>query len=245
MKATSLVKIIVISIVISIFSGCGIEEPAERIWLEEKPYTGQLPDAYNQITVRKSTSAYVLDNIKKSDNELISQSESVVACWGEKKKTSQLWQTVAAFDEESFTVWRKYFLAVDEKPWHLGAKGQKLRFDSESILDEATLAEPYTSENHKRIAIIETVLDNYRSDTGDVRQDSRALNTGVMMASQTIERLLYVLNQSPALAAKLSEENGLLFDHITLGKSRAKLLLKGDLAVLSIKIGRVSRKFGQ
>jgi hypothetical protein len=221
------------------YVGCGIEEPLERVQPEPKPYTNKLPRAYDGIQLNKSTSADVLENVKQYKQELVSQSESVIASYGEKKKTYQFWLTMTAFDEEEFTVTRKYFLAVDEKPWHINAEGQKLRFDSEEVVDEATLSEAYTSENQKRIAILTKVLQNVRSDIIPVRQDSRILDTGGMMINQTLERILFVLKQSPALAERLDQPKGLDFDHPTLGKSRVQMILDGNIVRLKIRIGRL------
>jgi hypothetical protein len=223
------------------FAGCGIEEPIERIKKEPKPYTKQLPAAYNSIHIKQSSSAEVLETIKQYEKELVSQSESSVASWGEKKGTSQLWLTMAAFDEEDFTLTRKYFLAVDEKSWHLFAEGQKLRFDSEIVLDEQTLTEPYPNENEKRIAILQKALDNFRDDIMQLRQDSKVLDTGAMMTNQTLERIIYILKASPATAARLDDPNGLDFDHITLGKARAGLTLSDDIAKIKIRIGNVKK----
>lgn len=227
--------------VLMFFVGCGIEEPLERVTPEPKPYTKNLPSAYNSIELSRSTSANVLDSIKQHKGELTSQSQSVVAGWGEKKKTYQFWVTMAGFSEEDFTVTRKYFLAVDEKPWHLGAEGQSQRFDCQMILDEQTLSEPYTGENQKRIAIFKKVFENTRDDIAQVRNDSRVLDTGGMMINQTMERILYVLNQSPGLAERLSEDNGLDFDHLTLGKSRVQMMLNGKVVTLKIRIGNLKR----
>lgn len=223
------------------FAGCGIEEPAERVWIEAKPRTNRLPKAYHLINVKQSSSAEVLEAIKQYAPELVSQSESVVASWGEKKGTSQLWLTMAAFDEEDFTLTRKYFLAVDEKPWHPFSEGQKLRFDSEMVLDEAILSEPYSNENEKRIAIVTKVLDNTRDDITQVKHDSKVLESGAMMINQTMERVLYILKASPGLAARIEEPNGLDFDHSTLGKSRFGLTIDDDIAKIKVRIGRVKR----
>jgi hypothetical protein len=233
--------VIVISAAVVFFAGCGIEEPIERVTIESKPRTSELPQAYNSIHIKQSTSAEVLETIKRYAPELVSQSESVVASWGEKKKTSQLWLTMAAFDEEDFALTRKYFLAVDEKPWHLGAKGQKLRFDSEMVLDEATLSEPYANENEKRIAIVTKILNNTRDDIMQVRQDSKVLDAGAMMINQTMERVVYILKASPALAARLDEPNGLDFDHLTLGTSRIGMAVDDNVARIKIRIGSVKR----
>lgn len=225
------------------YGGCGIEEPLERIQPEPKPYTKQLPRAYDKIQLNQSTSTDVLETIKQYKQESISQSESVVASYGEKKKSYQFWLTMTAFDEEDFAATRKYFLAVDEKSWHINAEGQKFRFDTEIVLDEKTLSEAYTSENQKRIAILSKVLENTRDDIGQVRQDSRVLNTGGMMINQTLERILYVLNQSPALAEKLDQQGGLEFDHLTMGKGWVKMVLDDKIAKLKIIIGRSKKSF--
>jgi hypothetical protein len=174
---------------------------------------------------------------------MVTQSKSVVVSWGEKKETSQLWLTMAAFNEEDFTVTRKYFLTVDEKPWHLGAIGQALRFDSEMTIDETTLTEPYPGENEKRIAIFKKALENTRDDFAQVRQDNRVLNEGAMMTNQTMERIIYVLKESPTLAAKFDDPNGFEFDHPTLGKSRVGMTLNNDVAKIKIRIGSVKRSW--
>jgi len=227
------------------FAGCGIEEPLERVSKEPKPYTNKLPRAYKNMELRQTTSAEVLENIKLNKSELVSQSESVVACWSEKKKTYQFWLTMAAFDEEDSTVARKYFLAVDEKPWHLHAEGQKLRFDCQMILDEQTLTEPYTSENEKRIAIVKKMLEITRDDFMKVRQDSKVVDTGAMMTNQTLERILYVLSQSPQLATRLVEETGMDFDHPTLDSGRVRLILCKNVAILKIRIGNLKKIWTQ
>jgi hypothetical protein len=221
------------------FAGCGIEEPIEKVKFEPKPYTSQLPEAYRNIRLNKSTSADVLEAIKQYESETVSQSESIVVSWGEKKKTYQFWLNMVAFDEEDFAATRKYFLTVDEKPQHLFSEGQKLRFDAEMILDEATLSEPYTSENQKRIAVMKKALENFRNDIMQVRQDSRVLDVGGMMTNQTFERILYILDQSPGFAEKLDRPKGLDFDHLTLGKGRVQMTMDDRIVKIKIRIGRL------
>ncbi|HAL45198.1 MAG: hypothetical protein A2Y12_17810 [Planctomycetes bacterium GWF2_42_9] len=243
MKHRCLFAAVVTSIASLFLSGCGIEEVGERLWFEEPPYTNQQPEAYRLIQVDKSTSAEVLDMVKKYDKELTSQSESVVACWGEKKTTSQFWVTMVAFDEENFTVARKYFMAVDERPVHLHNEGQDLRFDSEVKMDEKTLSASYTSENERRISIIKKTLEIIRDDFVEVRQDSRVINQAAMMSNQMYERILYVLNESPALAQRLSEPNGLDYTSLVFNKSRVGLYIDdvNKVVVTKIRMGNVKR----
>jgi len=243
LKALNFLSLLIISLVVVFFFGCGIEEPIERVTLEPRPYVWQLPCAYKDIQLGKSTSIDVLGGIKRYESETISESESVVASWGEKKKTYQFWLTMVGFDEEDFTVTRKYFLTVDEKPWYINwnikTYGQKLRFDAEITVDKDTLSEPYTSENQKRIAIMRKALENFRDDIMQVRQDSRVLDTGAMMASQTFERILYILDRSPAFATKIDRPKGLNFDHLTLGKGRVQMVLNDNVVTIKIRIGNL------
>ena len=241
MKTSNFLAILITAAVTLFNAGCGIEEPLERVQKTPKPYTKNLPAAYDRIHINQSTSASVLETIKRNKQELISQSESVIASYGEKKKGYSFWMTMTAFDEEDFTVTRKYFLAVDEKPWFLGDKGMRLRFDVEVALDDKTLSEAYTSENQKRIAILKKVLEDIRDDVAQIRQDSSIADTGGMMINQTFERILYILNRSPALAERLDQENGLDFDHPTLDTGRIGMRLRGDVVKVKIRIGRLSQ----
>jgi len=242
-KHRCLLAAVLTSIAGMFLTGCGIEEPLERLWFEEPPYTNQLPEAYRKIEVQKTTSAEVLDMVKQYYKELVSQSESTVACWGEKKDTSQFWVTMVAFDEENYNVARKYFLAVDEKAWHLHNENQNLRFDSQVALDEQTLSEAYTSENERRIAIVKKLLEISRDDFTEVKHDSRVLNEGAMLANQMYERILYVLNESPALAARLAEPNGLDYKSLAFDKSRAGLYIDdvNNIVTTKVRIGDVKK----
>ncbi len=243
MKHRCLLAAVLTSIAGVFLSGCGVEEPLERLWFEEPPYTNQQPEAYRKIEMKTTTSAEVLDMIKHYDKELVSQSESTVACWGEKKDTSQFWLTMVSFDEENYNVARKYFLAVDEKAWHLHNESQNLRFDSEVVFDEATLSQAYTSENERRIAIVKKLVEITRDDYMEVRQDSRVLNQGAMLTNQMYERLLYVLNESPALAARLAEPNGLDYKSLAFDKSRAGVYIDdvNNVVTAKVRIGDVKR----
>lgn len=245
MKTLNFLAILIAAVIMMFYAGCGIEEPLERIQMTPKPDANQLPEVYGRIHLNNSTSANVLEIIKQYKQESVSQSESVIASYGEKKKGYSFWMTMAAFNEEDFTVTRKYFLSVDEKPWFLGDKGLRQRFDTEMVLDEKTLTEAYTSENQKRIAILRKVLENARDDVGQVRQESTIADTGGMMINQTFERILYVLSQSPVLAERLDQPNGLDFDHPTLGTGRVGMKLTGNIVRVKIRIGVLWRVWKQ
>ena len=58
-------------------------------------------DRYHSTTLKSSTSSDVLAMIQDPENELLSQSESVIAAWGkEGAKDRTHWFNMVAFDEE-------------------------------------------------------------------------------------------------------------------------------------------------
>lgn len=247
MKTSNFLAILITASLMLFNFGCGIEEPLERVEKTPGPYYGKLPYTYHNIHIKQSTSTQVLEIIKQNKKELVSQSPTVIASFGEKKRgvgtvaaeTYAYWITLAAFNEDDLTVTRKYYMASDEKPWFIGDKGMKQRFDAQIVMDDKTLKEAYPSENQKRIALLKKSLEHIRDDFAQVRKDSTTLDTGAMMINQTFERILYVLSQSPALAQRLSEPKGLQFDHPTLGENQGhiRMTLEGNVVTIKLRIG--------
>jgi hypothetical protein len=213
-------------------TGCNIFTSYER-------YRGDrwLLDRYDRIILKQSSSAEVLSVIQQ-ENDLLSQSESVVAAWDDKRTGSMLWFSAVAFDEDLLTAKRKYSFVADERIegyWTIPAP--KLRFDAEVVLDPKVLAEPYANENTRRIAVLKQLLKDYGTDIIQLTPDSQTLTSGSMMARRTVNTVITLLDQNPAYAIKLDQPNGLDFDHIVLGKGRARLTITGDIARLTIKVG--------
>ncbi len=229
----SKIRVITAAITCCIFlSGCDFFTSHER-------YTGDswLLDRYNQIVLKQSSSAEVLSVIQQ-ENDFLSQSESVVAAWGDKRKGSMLWFSAVAFDEDLLTAKRKYSFVADERiKGYFVVPAQKLRFDIEAVLDPKVLAEPYANENARRIAVLKQLLKDYSSDIIQLAPDSQTLTSGSMMARRVVNTVITKLEQNPAYAIKLDEPNGLDFDHPVLGKGRARLVITDDIATLTIKVG--------
>jgi hypothetical protein len=196
------------------------------------------PATYNQIKLKESTSADVLTAITKPKDELLSQSKSVVASQGMKKKGHKLWLNMVAFDENEPTAKRKYFFVVDEKAENvlLWAK-RKLIFDSEMVLDAKVLNEPYANENARRIAILKRVTEDVRQDVAEVATDNKKIGICGMLINQTLGTVLQRLEESPALASKLSDPNGFGFDHITIGKGTIVMSITDDIADVKVRAG--------
>jgi hypothetical protein len=199
----------------------------------------QVFSRYYLTTLKLSRSADILPVIVEEQRELLSQSESVVASWGQNKKGSTLWFNMIAFDEESLAAARKYCFAVYEKARTFYLKPiQRLRFDAQIVLDEQTINHPYAGTNEKRIAVLKKILADFKQDAAQLTFDSQTLHSASMMVNQALNTIVYKLDASPALAAKLSGYPGLDFDHMTLGPGKVRMLIENDIAKIKIKIGK-------
>ena len=208
---------------------------------EGPPYDEELSASYRQTKLKESSSADVLATIHRPEYELLSQSKSVVASLGQKKKGHKIWFNMVAFDENKPAARRKYFFAVDEK-----AKGflfwprKSLTFDSEIVWETEVLDKPYANENARRIAILEQVLKNSHKDIDELAQDNKMLDICGMLINQTLETVLQKLDKSPVLASKLSDADGLGFDHITLGKGSIGMGITDDTTKVKVKVGSLT-----
>jgi hypothetical protein len=216
-----------------VLCGCSTGEYLEPL---VPPHDKELSASYHQTKLKESNSADVLTTIHNPTYELLSQSKSVVASQGLKKKGHKLWFNMVAFDENELTAKRKYFFLVDEKAKSLLIlPGRRLIFDSEMVLEAKVLDEPYANENARRIAILRQVKENIRRDIDEVAPDNKWLGICGMLINQTLETVLQKLDESPVLASKLSDANGFGFDHITLGRGNIVMNVTDD--IVKVKVG--------
>ena len=214
--------------------GCAV---VEYLKPEKPPYDEQLSQTYYITKLKQSSSADVLPMIHKPAYELLSQSESVVASLGQKKKGHQIWFNMVAFDENRLTAIRKYFFMVDEKPKSLWVQPKRrLRFDSRMVLEADVFDEPYANESARRIAILRQVLKNVRKDIDEVGAQDKNLSICRILINQTLETILVKLDSSPVLASRLSTTDGFDFDHITLGAGTIWMGVAGDIVNVRISI---------
>ncbi|HPO70323.1 MAG TPA: hypothetical protein PKV53_08425 [Anaerohalosphaeraceae bacterium] len=221
-----------IQAVIGIACLCGCSTP---------PHTyKQVFDRYYATTLKSSTSAEVLASIADPQTDLLSQSDSVVAAWGKQgRKDRTHWFNMVAFDEQQMNAVRKYGFILEETRWGWNRVPKPaLRFDAELVMEPDVLNAAYASSNEKQIAMIKKTQEHFSKDRLEVVFDSQTLNSSMMMVQQALHSVLTKLSQSPAYAAKLAQPEGLDFDHPTLGESRVRLLMEGDIVKLKIKAGK-------
>jgi hypothetical protein len=220
--------------------GCALVELATP---EKPPHNEQLYESYNQIELKRSSSADVLTVINLPEHELLSQSTAVIASVGQKKKGYKSWFKMAAFDENEVPVQRKYIYIVDEKPRFMFVEPwANLRFNCEMILDEELLDRPYANENARRIAILKQVLKNTRKDIDDLGQDNETIDISGMLINQALETVLVKLDASPALAAQLSEPDGLRFEHTSFDKGKIKMFTAEEAVKIEVMLGSILKR---
>jgi hypothetical protein len=213
---------------------------------EEQPLDSALATAYRRTVLRESTSGDVYAMMSGSEFEIVSRSKSVIASHGEKKKGYSQWLNMAAFEEDSMVVNRKYFFAIDERPKSLSVNPQRsMLFDSEMILNADVLSASYANNSEKQIAVLKYVIDQVLGDIKEVSEDNSKIGVCGMLINQTLETILRDLEKSPAIAVKLDRADGLEFDHITLGKGFAKINIFGDKAVIAIRTGKLVGRFDE
>ncbi len=214
--------------------GCAV---VDYLKPEKPPYDEQLSQSYDQTKLKVSRAADVLAVIHKPKYEMLSQSKSVIASSGQKKKGREIWFNMVAFDENTMTAKRKYFFLIDEKPKSFWIQPKrKLKFDCDMVMGSELFDEPYTNDNAKRIAILRKVLANVHSDIDQLSQEDKNLSTSGMIINQTIKTILVQLESSPVLAVRLNPAEGLAFDHITLGAGTIRLGAAGDIVNVKISV---------
>jgi len=231
-----------ISCALVLLCGCSIVK--QLIIPPNPPSDQQLLQSYHQTTLNKSGSGDVLATICMPEYELLSQSKSVIASVGQKKKGHKIWLKMVAFDENELTAKRKYFLIADETPKILwGEPMRNLAFDTQMALEAKLLNEPYANENARRIAVLKRISENVNGDIAEVALDNKMISVCGMMINQALNTVLVKLDTSPVLASKLSEPEGLNFDHITLGKSNITMAITDYIAKVKITAGSFEWKF--
>jgi len=210
---------------------------------EGPPYTNDIYAGYRQVQLKTSTSADALTAIVRDANELVSQSKSVIAAAGAKKRGNKRWFKMVAFDENELIARRKYVFIVDERPKTLFVEPwESVDFDCQMVLDNDVLSEPYASENARRVAILKRVSQDTRKDVSEVGTDNKALEVNGMIVNQALATVLTDLDASPVLASKLSEPRGLGFEHTSFDKGLIWMTVEGDIVTIKLRLGSAAKK---
>lgn len=199
-------------------------------------------DIFNRFymtELKQSASVDVLNIIKTLQREDTAQTGNLVASFGDDNDGLISWFNLVAFDDQTLKAARKYGFMVNERARRtlMLKPPQKLRFDAQAVVDPQVLAGPYTDENARRLAVLHWLDRQFSTDGKSVAVSSQTFTSGSLAARQALSSVLVLLDSSPVLAARLSEFEGVRFDHPTLGQSHVRMLIEDDIVKLKIKAG--------
>jgi len=239
-------------VLVAFQAGCSTVSP----WTKAKHRSRQarLSAPYDRIVVKQSIIQNAVPMIQRLNDdsqadlaaaEMISHSEDVVVSAGQSEDGYQTWFNMVTFSENELNVVRKYFFVVDDKTKSIQFEpNQGLRFDCEVELEKEVFADPGTSDNARRIEILRNILNYLRKDMNELRDDpdtpdqgSKTIDICRMLINQTFDVILRELDRSPVLASRLSQAGGVEFDHINFDKGKIQLVVKGDIAIVKIRLG--------
>ena len=224
--------------------GCEPGDPVVFLTREGDPTNQQIYVQYRQTILKQSTSAEVLSQFGTPTYALVSQSKSIAALVGTTKFGHKMWFQMVSFDENELIAKRKYYFISHERPKQLFVEPwEGVDFGCQMVLSKEILGEPYADENARRIAILKKVDADIRKDTIDIGADNAMLSLSGTMTGQGVESLLVKLNASPALAARLSEPNGLEFDHINFDKGKLRMVIDNDIVTVKMRLGSFGKDF--
>jgi hypothetical protein len=210
---------------------------------EDPPFSKQIYSVYKKTILKQSTSSEVLVRFGTPKYATLSQSKSIVALYGDKKKGKKIWFNIVTFDENELVAKRKYVFLYDDRPKQLFvAPWEGMDFGCQMVLSKDILDEPYANENARRVAVLKNVEADLRKDTGEVGTDNTMLASCGMMVGQAIGTLVNKLDGSPALANRFGEPNGLEFDHNNLDKGRLRMVIDNDIVTVRMQLGSFMKR---
>jgi len=223
-----------------LISEYGISEFFTPEW---SPSNGQIYATYRQIKLKTGTSAEVIAAFGNPEYALVSQSKSIIALAGQKKKGYKTWFDMVVFDESELTARRKYVYIADERPKQLFVEPwEGVYFDCQIVLPRKVLDEPYANGNAKRIAILKQVEADTRRDTSEVGADNAVLTVCGMTVGQAMDTVTQKLDDSPALAVRLTDPTGLEFGSSSFNKGLLRMVVDDDVVTVRMRLGSFAKE---
>jgi hypothetical protein len=219
---------------------------ADYVYPEGPPSFEKMAKAYYLTELRSSTAADVLPLLYMPEYSLLSQSTKVLAAQGTKDSGNKIWVTMVSFDENDLLAKRKYFIIIHDEPEHwFPVPWEGFRFDCQLVLEGEVLEEPYADENARRAAMLKFARDVVHDDIAEVKEDNKAFEVAGAMVNQSIEAVLTILDHSPALAARLSDEKGLDFSYHSFEKGRIGMTSDEKTMTIKLRVGEYVKKWNK
>ncbi len=245
MNKTRILFLLSAVLCLALSSGCWLIDLKDFVAPEGPPKLKEIARTYYLTELRHSTAADVLPLIYMPEYSLLSQSTSILAAQGEKKRGYKLWFTMVSFDENDLLAKRKYLMIADEKPKVLipTQPWAGFRFDGRLVLEGKVLEEPYADENARRVAMLKFAREAIHDDIAEVREDNKNYDVCGAMINLSLETVLTMLDHSPALAAKLSDAKGLDFEQRSFDSGKIGMTSDERTMTIRIRLGSFTGSF--
>jgi len=251
-KSTVAVRLFAVLLLGTLLGGCSTVSPWAKA--RQLSYQAKLSAPYDRIKIKQSIIHDTVPKIQRlqdelepgfAEAELISHGENVVVSLGQSKDGFKTWFNMVTFQEKELNAIRKYFFFVDDKARSIQLSPSRgLRYDCEMVIGEEMLAEPGTTENARRIAMLRNILNNFHKDINELSEDiavtdqeNKMLDICRMLINQAFEVILRELDSSPVLATRLSQPGGVEFDHINFDKGKIQMVVRADIVTVKIRLG--------
>jgi hypothetical protein len=231
---------------------CGCSYLPERL-----PYE-KLAAPYNRVQLRRTTSLDALNLTRgpgqidpnAAGRQLLTQSDTAIAVAGRSKDGLKSWANLIVFDDYRMTAVRKYFIFSDEnatisptaQKYYLIPARKGLLFDGQFVLDPDILTTPYATDEAKQIATVRWLSERLKADVralsggDDPARGDETVSTLALMMNQVFGGILHELAQSPGLARRLAEPEGVPFPHISMNEGRIQMVTVGEFAAVKIRV---------
>ncbi len=229
---------------------CGCSVPAAQ----SGDYSwDRLAEPYRRVQLKTSTTLETLSlldaptvRLPPEDVavQLLSQSDTSAALSGQSTDGKKIWVNVIAFDEYRMTARRKYFFLSDEQPAPPAPLVPgALAFDAQFVIDPEVGTALYATDEARKTALVRSLAERFKGDVGKLagrpagaRQTDEIVATAGMMMNEVFQGVLLELDKSSALAKNLGNEDGIAFEHRSLGAGRIRLLVADGIGTVAVRI---------
>lgn len=223
--------------------GCGA---VDFLAPEPRPYNKEIVNVYLNTELKQTPAIDVFYMDRYEDAELLSQSKKAIAITGSSKDGYKAWFNLVGFDEDQLTATRKYLFIVDEKHKILLADPRTgAAFYSEQVIDDEVMNEPFASDNVFKIEVLRAALEDFKEDTENIVEDNETFERLALLLNQSLEQVLHQLDESPAKAARLTQELGMEFQHINLDEGKIKIKMEGNILSVKMMLGTYKKYFNR
>jgi hypothetical protein len=180
-----------------------------------------------QAAAEPTYSEQVMEMICNEElGEYLSQSEDIVCSWGQRSEGASAWLNMVQFDRQDSTVSSKYMIVIDQDAPNWGVvllmPGEKFRLQLETVSDFGPQSS-YPSVSAYNTAVLKEIYFDTVNNLDKIVEKGQALNNIKLTMNHTFSQIFEQVLRSPVKTELMTTENGMDFDHSSIGRGNVKL----------------------